>query len=374
MKPARLLYASSKSADMLYGAKLHVPDPFLYLEYSGKRYLVMSDLEFSRAKAQAKGCTVLPLSRYHAHLKRDGRKATLENLIEALLTEKGIRSVVVPRDFPAWLYQKLAGKHYSIRTADGAFFPERAVKSAAEIRRIEEAQRLNEGALELALGMLRDADVRKGALYLDGKPLTSERIRTGILHHFLDHEYSCPDGVIVSCGSHSALPHHQGSGQLYAAKPIILDIFPRGQDGYWADMTRTVVKGEAPERLRRMFDAVLAAQETALSLVREGVLGSSVHSAVLKALEESGFPTKPGKTGPQGMIHGTGHGLGLDIHEEPRLALAYAKEEPLVSGNVVSVEPGLYYPGFGGVRIEDIVLVQKGGCRNLTRAKKVLEL
>ncbi len=373
MKAARLLYGSSENADVLYATGLFVPDRFICLDHKGKRILLMSDLEFERAKRQCRGCTVLPLRRYKKMAERAGKKAGLVNIVDTLLRERRISTIEVPGDFPAWLYRKLLGKRYKVRCSGKDLCPERQVKNKAEQGAIEATQRINETALELVLEMLGEAIVRNGKLYLKGKPLTSEQLKRSLNHLYLDHDCACPSGMVLSCGGQTALPHHSGEGALRAGVPIILDLFPRSMEsGYWADMTRTVVKGKASEKLKKMYDAVLAAQERALGMVREGVLANAVHNETLAALESHGFKTRVVRGVPQGLIHSTGHGLGLEIHEKPRLGSE--NREPLRAGNVVTVEPGLYYTGIGGVRIEDLVVVTKRGCRNLTRAEKFLEL
>lgn len=373
MKAARLLYGSSENADVFYATGLFVPDRFICLEHNGKRILLMSDLEFERAKRQCRGCTVLPLRRYKKLVERAGKRAGVVNIVDTLLRERGISEIEVPGDFPVWLYRKLLNKRYKVRCPSDAFFPEREIKKQAEQRAIEATQRINEKALELALEMLREAIVRNGRLYLKGKPLTSELLKRSLNHLYLDHDCTCPSGIVISCGGQTALPHHQGGGILRANTPIVIDLFPRSmKTGYWADMTRTVVKGKAPDRLKAMYDAVLAAQERVLGMVREGVPANTVHSEALRVLESHGFRTGTVRGTPQGLIHSTGHGLGLEIHEKPRLGSE--NREPLRAGNVVTVEPGLYYTRIGGVRIEDLVIVTKRGCRNLTKAEKFLEL
>lgn len=370
---ARLIYGSSENPDVLYATRLFLPDKFIYLEHKGRKFLLMSDLELERVKKQCQGCTVLSLQSYKKKVEKVGKKANLVNIVDALLRERRISEVEVPGDFPAWLYKKLVNKKYRVRCSRDDFFPERKVKSKDEQRAIKASQRINEKALELVLNMLRQANVHNNKLYLKGKPLTSEMLKRSLNHFYLEHEHTCPEGIILSCGSQTALPHHRGSGALRANAPIIIDLYPRSmKTGYWADMTRTVVKGKASDKLKKMYDAVLASQEHALSMIKEGVLASTVHEKTLNVLKSHGFPNKVVRGVPQGLIHTTGHGLGLEIHEKPRLGSE--NKEPLRAGNVVTVEPGLYYTGIGGVRIEDLVIVTKRGCRNLTKAKKFLEL
>lgn len=370
---ARLIYSSSESADMFYAVDFFAPDNFVYLEHNGKKFILMSDLEFGRAKKQCKDCTVLHLKEYKQKVTKAGKKMGLVNIIDAFLRERRISEIKVPGNFPAWLYKKLVNKKYKVKCSRDDFFPERQVKSKEEQDAIGVVQRINENALELALKMLKGAKVRNNKLYLKGKPLTSEGIKRVLNHFYLDNDCICPEGIIISCDSQTALPHHMGSGVLRANVPIIIDLFPRStKSGYWADMTRTVVKGKAEKKLKEMYDAVLASQERGLSMIRDGVLASAVHNETLKVLESHGFPNKVVRGIPQGLIHTTGHGLGLEIHEKPRLG--GENKEPLKAGNVVTIEPGLYYTGIGGVRIEDLVIVTKRGCRNLTKPKKFLEI
>lgn len=374
-QPAKLIFASSENADMLYATGFRASDPLIFLEDGGESILVMNDLEYNRAKAESKVDTVLRTKFYKDQLKESGKEVSLENVINLVLKERDIKELAVPNTFPTGLYLQLVGKQYSVKTTKESFFPQREIKTEEELRAIEQAQSVNEEALEKALDMIRGASIKDGVLHLGGEVLTSERVMTELLHFYLERGYSCPHDMIVACGPHSAIPHHDGEGPLYANQPIIIDLFPRSiETGYWADMTRTVVKGRAPERLKRMYQAVLASQEAALSMIKEGVLGTEVHDKVISVLEEYGFPLEDIGGTPQGMIHGTGHGLGLDIHEKPSLSESPWGDNVLIAGQVVTVEPGLYYEGFGGVRIEDFVVVQKNGCKNLTKAKKFLEI
>jgi Xaa-Pro aminopeptidase len=176
----------------------------------------------------------------------------------------------------------------------------------------------------------------------------------------------------VACGEEGCDPHNQGSGPLAPDQPIIIDVFPRDtRSRYFADITRTVVKGRASAQVRRMYEAVAAGQAAALADIRDGVAADMVHRKVQATLEGFGFRTGEENGRMQGFFHGTGHGLGLEIHELPRVSKLPVA---LRSGHVVTVEPGLYYPGHGGVRIEDVVVVTGTGCRNLTTYPKTLEV
>jgi Xaa-Pro aminopeptidase len=231
--------------------------------------------------------------------------------------------------------------------------------------------RATEAGMQAAVDMVRRARIRRGWVVLDGRRLTAEDVR-GAANREIFARGCVPAHTIVAPGKHGCDPHDVGSGPIRAGEPIIIDIFPRSEKtGYFADITRTVVKGKAGPRVRAMYDAVLAAQRGALRSIRHGARASDIHGAILKRFEARGFHT--GKIGGrmQGFFHGTGHGLGLEIHEPPRIAMT---DVTLESGMVVTVEPGLYYAGLGGVRIEDTVLVTRAGIRNLTRFPKFFEI
>jgi Xaa-Pro aminopeptidase len=211
--------------------------------------------------------------------------------------------------------------------------------------------------------------VNSGVLHLDGEPLTSERVRSLIARTLMERACTARH-TIVACGDQACDPHNHGSGPLRADLPVVIDIFPRSDEtGYYSDMTRTVVRGEASGDLVDIYDAVLEAQLQALDRIRAGVDGRDVHQGVSSLFESRGFLTGLQDGRMQGFFHGTGHGVGLDIHEPPRVGKASDILEP---GHVVSVEPGLYYTGRGAVRIEDLVVVTEAGCDNLTDYPKSL--
>jgi Xaa-Pro aminopeptidase len=210
--------------------------------------------------------------------------------------------------------------------------------------------------------------MKDGVLHYNGIPLTAERLRTEI-DSILMREGMEPGTPIVAAGPGAADPHFTGSGPIREGEAIVMDVFPRSKESrYFADMTRTVVKGKPSDELRSMYDAVLRAQERALSMIRPGVNGREIHEAVEAIFAEEGFAGEG--PGPR-YIHGTGHGVGLDIHEGPGLS---TQDVNLAEGDVVTVEPGLYDPAVGGVRIEDLVVVTADGNRNLTRFPKSFEV
>jgi Xaa-Pro aminopeptidase len=212
----------------------------------------------------------------------------------------------------------------------------------------------------------------KGRLRWNGSLLTSEILRSEI-ELFLKKNACTASRTITACGKPAAEPHNVGSGVVMAGETIIVDIFPRSDsNGYWGDMTRTFVKGKAPAKVKRAFDAVFEAKEKARKAAKAGVSASFLHEMAFKVLEKRNFPT--GFKGGRhfGFIHGLGHGVGLDIHEAPRVSPL--NKEPLVAGNVVTIEPGLYYSEWGGVRIEDLIVITEDGSDTLNDPSAVLEI
>jgi len=365
---------SEHDANMLYAVGMFVPDPFIYLCIRGRRYIVMSDLEIDRARRTAPHCRVLPLSRYHKNLCRAGVKSPgLARVIQEILSEKGIRRVLVPSSFPLGLATELGRLRVSVKTRPGNFFAQREQKSLAEVKKISAALVMAEVGMAEGMQMLRSAKIsRDRRLIHNGVPLTSEKLRLVIDTAVLQAS-GLPAHTIVAGGRQGCDPHERGFGPLRANEPIIIDIFPRSQKtGYFGDITRTVVRGRASEGVRRLYDTVLRGQKLAFQKVRAGVPTADVHRAVQEFFVQQGYKTGKRHGRMEGFFHGTGHGLGLEIHESPRMGSTSTGE--LKPGHVVTVEPGLYYPDLGGVRLEDVALVTNNGARNLTRFEKVLEI
>jgi Xaa-Pro aminopeptidase len=369
---AKLIVAASEGdSNMLYATGFFVPDPFIFFEHRGRKYVVMSDLEIDRAKKQATVDRVLSLSLYQQRLRKLGRKTGLAEVIEALFREKQIRTLLVPANFPTQLADQLRARRFAVRIQE-PFFPEREKKRTAEVKSISDSLRVAELGLHAGIRALKKARIgRDRYLYLNGARLTSETLKS-IVNTTMMAQGWVPSHTIIASGNQCCDPHHEGSGPIKAHTSIIFDIFPRSQKtGYFGDLSRTVVRGRASDRLKAAYAAVEQGQEIAFRLIRNGANGQQIHEDIHRLFEEKGFRT--GKTGGrmQGFFHGTGHGLGLDIHEQPRIAHVSA---PLQTGHVVTVEPGLYYWGLGGVRLEDVVVVTATGNRNLTRYPKVLEI
>jgi Xaa-Pro aminopeptidase len=365
---------SEHDANMLYAVGMFVPDPFIFLRIRGRDYVVMSDLEIDRARQQAAHCHVLSLGKYQKKLRDAGaRKTGFAAVIRLLLGEKGVRSVLVPDSFPLGLAMELQKLGVRIKARAGAFFPERERKTPDEVKKISAALTMAEVGMAEGIQVLKLARIgRDRRLTYHNAPLTSEKLRAVIDTAILQ-TCGLASHTIVAGGKQGCDPHEPGHGPLRANEPIILDIFPRSQKtGYFGDITRTVVRGRANEATRRLYDTVLRGQKLAFKKIRAGVPTAEVHRTVHDFFDQEGYPTGRKGGRMQGFFHGTGHGLGLEIHEAPRLGAS--SKGRLKDRQVVTVEPGLYYPEIGGVRIEDVALVTTNGYRNLTRFEKVLEI
>ncbi|HEX5219524.1 MAG TPA: M24 family metallopeptidase [Verrucomicrobiae bacterium] len=365
---------SEHDANMLYAVGLFVPDPFIYLRLRGRHYLVMSDLEIDRARRDAPHCHVLSLGKYQERLREEGVKTPGHaRVIHQILRERNIRRVVVPPNFPLALALELKRLRIGVATSRGSFFPQRELKRADEVKKISAALMMAEVGMSEAMHLLRATKIgRDRRLFHHNVPLTSEKLRSVIDCAILQ-ACGLAANTIVAGGKQACDPHERGFGPLRANEPIIIDIFPRSQKtGYFGDITRTVVRGRASEAVRRLYDTVQRGQTLAFRHVRHGRRTSEVHQAVVEFFEQQGYQTSRRRGRMEGFFHGTGHGLGLEIHEAPRMG-PFSKGT-LAAGNVVTVEPGLYYPELGGVRLEDVVLVTRNGARNLTRFEKQLEL
>ena len=372
---AKLIVAASEiNADMLYATKFFAPDSFIYFEFRGRSYSVISDLEIDRAHHQAKVNKILSLSYIQRKLFKEAHRMTdTAAVIDWIFTQKQIKNVQVPYEFPTGLAGKLRRRGFRVIPKPGAFFEERQIKQEREIREIRKAQKVAEKGLSLGIEMIRKSKINSNKrLILNGMPLTAEKVKHKINSVLLEYGYT-GSHTIVAGGNHGCDPHNEGHGPLPPHNPIILDVFPRCQrSGYWGDITRTVVRGKASKKIKDIYDAVLQTQSLALSQIKEGSSGRKIHQMIIQNFHNLGFSTGIHNGHMQGFFHGTGHGVGLEIHEIPHIG---SKTQDILSrGQVVTVEPGLYYHGIGGVRIEDLVVVTSKGYRSLTQISKSLEI
>ncbi len=366
---------SEHNADMYYATGFLAYDSFIYLNSKSEKLLV-SDMELGRARKESRIKEVLPTSKYgimEMFKKHKDADAAYCAMICEFLRSENIKRIAVPYNFPVQLADCMRKEGFEVIPIKSPFRDMREVKKENEISAIETAQRAGEKALEEAMNAIRSAKIKSGVLWHEDSPLKTEDVRAIIETKLLMLGAEASD-VIIACGKGSADPHWKGEGELRADEPIVIDMVPRSKkERYYSDMTRTVMRGEPDEELKNMYSAVLDSQVAAIAKINAGVSGSEIHNIVCDILEERGYETARGKSGEftEGFIHSTGHGVGLDIHEGPSLG---ENGKELKAGAFVTVEPGLYYKKIGGVRLEDVVLVTRSGCKNLTTFEKNLVL
>ena len=356
--PPLLFADTTTSADQLYFSKVEVHDPFIAFSTGRKRITAQSALEFGRIKKANTFDDVLPLEAWRAKAaKRWPRRqvGTAETIAE-LARAYRVSAFQVADDFPAILYVALRKLGLHLELSRGPLFPEREIKSPAEAAAIREGNRLCSVGFTVAEKILKQSRVRGRELFYSGDPLTSERLRFAIESAILAEGGHANGTTIVAGGDQACDPHERGTGPLRPHELVIIDIFPRvSKTGYFGDMTRTYLRGRASEAQRKLVTTVREAQSAALKMIRSGIDGRTVHEQVVETFTAAGFETRRTKKGSVGFFHGTGHGLGLAVHELPRMGGMFSML--LKKGAVVTVEPGLYYPGLGGCRIEDVVQV-----------------
>lgn len=371
--PTRLIVAASDhDPDMLYATRMFAPDPFIFLEQNGRRTIVLSDLEIDRGRKEATADEILSFNQFEREVQGKAKKAPpFDDVLAYFLQKRGVRSAVVPANFPLGFAERLRRAKIRVQTANGSlFWPEREAKTQNELRLMRRALSITETGMARAMEVLAACRARRNKrLDWFGRVLTSEILRAEIDSAIL-RAGGVPANTIVAGGDQACDPHERGSGPLFTDSLIILDVFPRdAASGYYGDMTRTIVRGRASDEQRRLWEAVRDGQALALKKMKPGVDGLGLHNEVKQLFTDRGFPTEVRDGRQVGFFHGTGHGLGLEIHEFPRFQKTVFKV-----GQVLTVEPGLYYPGLGGVRIEDVAVVTENGNRILSRFEKRLEI
>ncbi|MBT4153090.1 MAG: aminopeptidase P family protein [Candidatus Magasanikbacteria bacterium] len=367
-----LLYSSTKDADMYYLTKVQVADPFFALITDSQTFIFLDHREygvFVEKNTNPNIELILVNSLLDRARELAGDSTVVQQLALLIIKEYGEgNTIAVPPSFPL-LLAKFLERQRIIINVQQPFFPNRLTKSMQEVQAITSALKKTQIAFTYIENRLAEAEIKGDFIVGDtGEVLTSELLSQEVEHVLLEQGMKNEEGMIISCAQHAAIPHHSGSGALRPNQTIICDIFPRDtQTGYFADMTRTYIKGDVSTVLQEMYDAVQLAQERAIKLIAPGVPFADVHAACVQTFIQLGHKTKD-----EGFIHGTGHGLGVEIHEAPYVSAGSKATAEI--GNVVTVEPGLYYSELGGVRIEDVVVITKDGCKNLTNYPKVLQI
>jgi Xaa-Pro aminopeptidase len=373
LKPLVLIPSGEADADFTYASGFPV-ETGLYIRFGdADDVLVASPLEIERARVQSKAARKLGFA--EAGFVDHGEFASWPRLAARMLREKGLEEARVSPRLQAAYLEELRSAGVVVEVDRQLFKAERRRKSPEEAGFIQAAQRAAEAAVAEVVRQLAQAKIKDGVLWLDGRPLTSERLYARAQLLLGEMGFSCPE-MIVAGSPECAMPHFRGEGPIRAGAPVIIDVFPSGRrTHYHGDLTRTVVVGEVPDEIRRMHESVLQALDAGIESIRAGVAGRDVHHAVCQVLVDRGYGTTTrGYEGPESgpkMNHSTGHGVGLDVHEEP--ALRGPNDEPLLEGDVVTVEPGLYLLGLGGVRIEDTGMVTGNGFANFTSLTRSLD-
>jgi Xaa-Pro aminopeptidase len=381
--PDVLMYADTyRSPELRHEVPIGIPDAFLYAEQDGVKHIAIGAMEIPRL-SELNLFDLHPAEDYGLdELRGAGELSASEILKEIALRAVqalGITEATVPEAFPLWFADRLRAEGVAL-TVDGAFFDDRRrVKTDAELAGIRRAQRAAEAGMDAARDLLRRATETRATesratengkgLQVDGEPLTVERVKGAMSQAFAAHGTTADD-FIVAPGPQGAVGHDMGSGPISAGVPIVIDIWPRDNESFmFCDMTRTFVIGEVPEDVQRWHALSKQALDRAISDIKEGADGRAIFDGTCEIFEAAGEPTQrtkeAGKTLSDGFFHGLGHGVGLQVHEEPSMGIA--SKDSLRAGDVVTVEPGLYRQGYGGVRLEDLVLVTKDGAENLTQ-------
>jgi Xaa-Pro aminopeptidase len=359
-----------RSPEARHEVPIAIPDPILYVERNGERHAVVGSFEVTRVQALDNGVAPhAPEEFGYDELLADGmsRHEALLNVWVRAAQELGVREAVVPDTFGLELADSLRAEGIEVAADRALFVARRRVKTGAELAGIRRAQKAAEAGMRAGAALLRRAEIQGDAVVLDGEPLTCERIRADVEAAFAANE-AFADEFIVSHGPQTAVGHDMGAGAIKANEPVVFDLFPRDREtGCFADMTRTFVVGTPSDELREYHRLVQHAIEQSLAAVRPGETGDALMRLVCDLFAAAGHKTPlhktPGEVLADGFFHSLGHGVGLEVHEAPSLG---RNGEALVPGDVITLEPGLYRSGSGGVRLEDLVLVTEDGYENLT--------
>lgn len=366
-----LIFADTdRSPELRREVPVEVTDPFLYAEAGGARHVVISQMEIPRLAAAGTGAVLHPIDEFGSHELAEqglGRDEVLEQVAVRFCREQGIGRAVVPSAFPVRMADVLRGAGIEVEPRQSLFSDRRRVKTPAQIEGIRRAQLAAEAGMAAVASLIARAEPRADGAVADGAPLTSERLRQVLLVTFLEHG-AIAGRVITSHGPQSAVGHEAGSGVILPGEPVVVDIWPQDPEtACYTDMTRTFVVGKPPAELAEYQRVVKDAHDAAIAEVRPGADARTVYGAAASVIERAGYPTvrtkQPSKPLDHGFYHLLGHGVGLEVHEAPILGTS---PDALVLGDVITIEPGIYRPGFGGCRLEDILVVTGEGADMLT--------
>lgn len=363
-----MIYANTKNSDMYYAVKMEIPDAFFLMDTGREKYVFLDHREFKvfQEKNKNKKIKLFLLNDFLKEIEEDKSKIPISHKLAKLLLVKFSKkneTIEVPISFPLDLADFLRLEGFKLKPVRN-ISPERLQKNPLEIQEIRKSIKLNYLAFEKIEEILKESLIKGDKLIYQGKILTSEFLKEKVDLILFKNRMLTSQGLIISSGEQAVTPHHMGEGPILANQTIICDIFPKNRDsGYFADMTRTYFKGQPSKEVQKMYKTVLKAQEFAIKAIKPGIKASEIHQICVDIFLKEGYDV-----GDKGFVHNTGHGIGIDIHEEPYLRTD--SEVILKEGQVFTVEPGLYYSGIGGIRIEDNILVTKDGYKNLTNYPK----
>jgi len=368
-----------RCSELRHEVPIGVPDPFVYLERDGARHVYVHSMEVDRIRGAAPGIIVHPLEEIRVDELFAQELGSLEFRLEwsaRACAHAGLTHAVVPATFPAAHLDRIRRDGIELTVDQEAFTRRRRVKARAELEGVRRAQAAADAGMGEAVALLRSAENGDGVLWLDGEPLTVERVKAAMRRVFIDHGCTA-DELIVAPGRQGAAGHEMGHGPIKVGEPVVIDIWPRDDASTcFADMTRTFVVGPAPDEVQEWHALTKQALDAATAAIGPGVACRDVFGLVCDIYEAAGYATqrtkKEGEVLDHGFFHGLGHGVGLEVHEPPSMGRLATGE--IVAGDVVTVEPGLYDPAIGGVRLEDLVLVTDDGCEVLTRFPYDLEV
>jgi Xaa-Pro aminopeptidase len=358
------------SPELRHEVPLAIMDPFVYAETNGRRVVAIGSMEASRVDALGTDLTVRPFEEFGAdELRRSGLdlNGVANQLTLAVARDLGIAEAVVPRAFPLGVADVLRDAGVALTVDQKLFDDRRRRKSEHELVGIRRAQKATEAALAAAVDLLRRSEPEGESRSVDGRPLTCELLKERIQTVLIGHAAAANE-IIVSHGTQTAVGHDEGSGPIGVDDVVLVDLFPMDvESGCYADMTRTFALGRIEDELHDWHRLCREGLDLAVSHIRPGADSGDLHRQVCALFGEHGLPTqvtkKEGEVLRDGFYHALGHGVGLEAHEAPYVGMI---GEELVAGDVLAIEPGLYRYGFGGVRLEDLVLVTDDGCEVLT--------
>lgn len=360
----KLIYSNTKDSDMRYIARANITDPFFFLDNDSEQYVFLDLREhaYFQEKNNNPELKAILVNDLYEKAKQLDEKTSLRNKLALLIfDEYGLsqKCIEVPASFPLDLADYLRSKGFELKVK-APFFPERLIKSTEEIEQIKDSLAKTKPAFERIEQVLADAIIMQNQIFYKGRLVTSELLKQEVQEVLSKTGMANLDGIIISSAGQAAIPHHPGGGPILPNETIVADIFPASlQTGYHADMTRTYVKGEASEAITKMYFTVAKVQEKIINLIKPGITAGELYKIACDEFIKAGYDCDN-----RGFTHALGHGIGLDVHEAP--ILGAISQHMLEPGNVITIEPGLYYPELGGVRIEDVVVVTANGCKDLT--------